>query len=117
MAHKTEWLTFYIVLTDAALVKQYQAQYPEGVNRAIYNPANNGGASIEFGAPFRGYTQPNTGAPYSWTPHSGLGTQGGPYPLDVATFQRTSGGFWGIGGTTTRYLWLGQFVLAGTASP
>src|SRR5262245_42366778 len=115
MATKTEWLTFYIVLTDPKLVAQYQAQYPYGVWRAPFNPGPPpSGAAIEFNAPFRGYTQPNSGAPYTWTPWSGAGSQGGPYPLNVKTFQRKTGGFLGIGGTTTTYNWLGQFVLEST---
>lgn len=117
MSTNGTYLTFYIVLTDPEKVKSYQALWPLGVPRAPYNPHDSqtgqpGGAAIEFQAPFRGYTDPNTGAPYTWTPWSGVGTQGGPYPLDVATFQRHTGGFLGIGGTTTRYYWIGQFVLA-----
>lgn len=121
MATKTEYLTFYIVLNDPELVKHYQALYPVGVNRAPYNPNVNGtgvagGAAVEFGAPFHGYTDYGLTAPYSWTPWSGYGTQGGPYPLDVATFQRKTGGFFGLFGTTTRYYWVGQFVLASPAT-
>lgn len=117
MSDKVEYLTFYIVLTDAVKVKQYQAEWPLGVNRAPYNSNVNGtgvpgGAAIEFQAPWRGYTQPTTGAPFTWAPVSGAGTNDGVYPIDVATFTRHTGGFWGIGGTTTRYYWLGQFVLA-----
>lgn len=114
-ANRTRYLTYYIVLTDPAQVTAYQAQYPTGVNRAPYNPGPPaGGAAIEFSAPFRGYTEPASGAaPYIWTPWSGVGEQDGPFPLNVARFSRHSGGFLGIGGTTITYYWIGQFVLAG----
>lgn len=117
-ANKTVNLTFYIHLTDPVVVAAKQAMYPEGVRRAPYNPGPpEGGASIEFGAPWRGYTEPAAGlAPFSWSPWSGEGEQDGPYPLNVATFSRHTGGFWGIGGTTIRYYWAGMFVLAAEAS-
>lgn len=121
----TKYLKFYIVLTDPALVKEYQertwhtgtigGRLPPGlVNRAIYNAGPpEGGAAIEFGAPFRGYEELAAGAaPYIWTPWSGEGEEDGPFPINVATFERKTGGFWGIGGTTTRYYWMGEFVLA-----
>jgi hypothetical protein len=119
VATRTQYLTYYIVLTDPDAVAAYQAQYPHGVNRAPYNAAINGGAAIEFAAPWRGYLASALGqAPYTWTPWSGAGSNAGPYPINVATFTRHTGGFWGIGGTTTKYLWIGEFVYApSTAEP
>lgn len=122
MSTKNEFLTFYIVMTDPAAVAALQ-QTPAylaagGINRAPYDPGPPvGGAAIEFAAPFRGYSQPTGPAPYIWTPWSGLGSQGGPYPLNVATFTRHTGGFWGIGGTTTHYYWIGVAVLGPTITP
>lgn len=121
MATKNQFLTFYIVLTDPDAVTALQATpaylAAGGINRAPYNPGPPaGGAAIEFAAPFKGYSQLTpSSAPYIWTPWSGLGSQGGPYPLNVATFTRKTGGFLGIGGTTTHYYWIGIAVYAGTA--
>lgn len=103
-------LTFYIVLTDPAAVASYQALYPDGVNRGPIH------AAVEFGAPWKGISAgTNLGpAPYSytdWTAGSGK-----PYPTDVAVFTRHTGGAFGIGGTTVRYLWMGKFVLAASAT-
>ncbi len=111
---KKQYLTFYICLTNADAVKQYQAQYPTGVNRAIYNAGPpEGGASIEFAAPFRGYTQPAADqAPFTWTPWRDAGGTGKVFPIDVATFTRHTGGIFGVGGTTVRYYWMGEFQLA-----
>jgi hypothetical protein len=122
MATKVLYLPFYIVLTDPDQVAAIQSTpaylAAGGINRAPYDPGPPaGGAAIEFSAPFKGFQQLTAdAAPYIWTPFSGAGSQGGPYPLDVATFQRHTGGFLGIGGTTTRYYWLGQVVYAGTAA-
>jgi hypothetical protein len=115
-ANKTMYLAFHVVLTDAAAVAAHQATYPDGVERAPYDPGPPpGGAAVEFQAPFRGYTAPAASeAPFTWTEWSGVGEQGGPYPLNVATFRRRTGGFFGIGGTTVTYKWLGDFMLAGS---
>jgi hypothetical protein len=115
-AKKSVFLTYYIVLTDPARVKEYQERVwtpspsvPVGViwERIL------GGADVQFSAPFRGYTAPaDDGAPFIWTPWSGNGETGGPYPLNVRQFERHSGGFLGIGGTTKKFYWMGNFVLA-----
>ena len=114
-ATKKMFLTYYIVLTDAAEVARLQGLYPDGVNRAPYNvgpPA--GGAAIEFSAPFKGYVEPKASlAPFIWTPWRFDASGGKPFPIDVATFTRHTGGFWGIGGTTVHYYWIGEFKLAG----
>lgn len=123
---KTVFLTYYIVLTDPEKVREYQSRQwvpspnvpPGVVNRAIYNPGPpEGGAAIEFGAPWRGYRQPALSeAPYTWTPwETGVDPYSGPYPIHVATFERRRGGFLGIGGETIRYYWMGQFELAPAA--
>lgn len=114
MATKTQYLTFFIVLPDEAAVRAYQALYPVGVNRAPYDAATAGGASIEFGAPWVGATAPPGPAPYSWSAFAALGIYSDvPFPINVATFTRHTGGFLGIGGTTTRFYWIGQFVYLG----
>jgi hypothetical protein len=116
---KTQYLTFYIVLTDAEAVAANQVLYPAGVNRAPYDagpPA--GGAAIEFSAPFRGNVEPAAGeAPFIWTPWREDDTSDKPFPIDVATFTRHTGGFLGIGGTTIKYYWIGQFVYASPTVP
>ncbi len=123
MATKIQYLTYYIVLTGADAVAAYQAQYPYGVNRAPYNPLDSttglpGGAAVEFEAPFKGYGElTSAAAPYIWTPWAKDATSGKPFPLDVATFTRKTGGFWGIGGTTTKYYWIGMFVYATPVQP
>lgn len=108
---QTTYLTFYIVLTDAALVDQYTQLYPEGVNRAPL------GAAEEFAAPWEGYDEPLADPPFSYTTWRRDDTSDAPFPLDVATFQRHTGGFFGIGGTTIRYYWMGKFVYQNPADP
>lgn len=120
MADLTRFLTYYIVLTDPDLLKQLQVQFPDGYQ---YAPAT--GAAVAFSAPWAGSfpgTDPNhvaSGtyfgpAPYTYAPEwISLNN----YDATVATFQRHSGGFWGMGGTTVRYYWVGQFVLAEPAVP
>jgi hypothetical protein len=115
------YLTYYIVLDDAARVTALQAQYPNGVNRAIQHMSGgvvDGGAVVEFGAPFKGYDElALDAAPYIWTPWRADGSADNkPFPLDVATFSRHSGGFFGIGGTTVQYYWIGRFVYAANST-
>lgn len=120
---KTQFLTFYIALTDPELVKEYQAKDwfsgPLGelktgvVNRAPL------AAATEFGAPFLGWKDPKGVGPYSWSPWAWdqFGGANGPYPLNVATFTRKTGGFWGLFKTTVKYYWMGQFVYVPGADP
>lgn len=122
MSTRNIFLPYYIVLTDPARVKALQAQYPIGVNRAIANPqppaTATGGAVIEFNAPFVGYNEAvalATTGDHIWTPYYKDGSAGGkPFPIDVAAFNRHSGGFLGLGGTTLHYMWIGAFVYAGS---
>lgn len=130
MADQTRFITYYIVLTDPDLVKQYQLQFPNGYQFAPFNPHDNatglpGGAAVAFNAPWAGSfpgTDPShvaSGtyfgpAPYTWSPEW---TSANNYDCTVASFERKTGGFWGMGGTTTRYYWLGQFVLDQPAQP
>ena len=121
---KKMYLSFNVVLTDAAQVATLNAANtppaspipgrptrPAGVNAAPL------AAAVTYAAPFRGFEAPAAGlAPFTWTPWSGQAEEDGPFPLDVATFERHSGGFWGIGGTTVRYYWMGRFVLAATGT-
>jgi hypothetical protein len=109
-SNKVRYLTYYIVLTDPDAVKALQVANPNGLNQAIGDAT--GGAVLAYSAPFRGYTDPMTGAPYIWTPNYSSAPTDKPYPIDVARFTRHTGGFLGIGGTTVTYYWIGQFVLA-----
>jgi hypothetical protein len=101
----TQYLNYYIHLTDQEQVAAYQAQFPGGVIRA---PGGTG-AQIEFAAPLQLDTQPFV-APCIRSPYF---TGGANYPVDVATFTRKSGGWFGIPllfGQTTRFYWVGRFV-------
>jgi hypothetical protein len=122
---KVQFLTYYICLNDPDLVAQYQntqwipaVTVPGTIPLGVVNRAISPGANEEFDAPFFGYTDTHTpGANYIWTPWSGIGEEDGPFPLNVATFQRKTGGFWIFGGTTVRYYWMGQFVYVPPATP
>jgi hypothetical protein len=125
MATKVQYLTFNICLTDPDLVAQYQAtQWIAALGNGapvplgIINVAPLG-AEVQFAAPFRGFVDPAPQPPsnYIWTSWSGAGEEDGPFPLNVAVFQRHTGGFWGFGGQTTRYYWMGQFVYVPPATP
>jgi hypothetical protein len=116
MADLTRFITYYIQLTDPNLVKQYQAQFPYGYQFAPYNPLDAsthlpGGAAVAFQAPWNGSTPVPAGANGTWSPDAGN------YDTTVATFTRKSGGFWGMGGTTVRYYWLGQFRASDPPTP
>jgi hypothetical protein len=129
MATKTQYLTYHIHLTDPDLVAQLQAQYPEGVNRAPYDPDDptgpngEGGAAVEFAMAAGVYPPRLSLFGVDPLPHtanflsSPWFVAAGNFPRDAATFQRKSGGFLGIGGTTIRYYWMGQFVLAAPETP
>lgn len=121
---KKHFLTFYCQLKDPVAidtsvspvptgfpsgaettVAALQAAFPHGMNTA---PAL---AAELLNAPFRGYSDPGI-APSVWAPWSSYGDDGGPYPLTSSKFQRHTGGFLGIGGTTVTYYWMGEFILA-----
>lgn len=127
MAKTNQFLTYYIVLSDPNLVKQYQAQFPLGYQFAPYNPHDSstgqpGGAAVAFSAPWSGSTPPPNsnfsayvaGGNYTYSP---VWTALNDYDQSVASFTRHSGGFWGIGGDTVTYYWVGQFQLAVPAVP
>lgn len=108
-SNKVQNLTFYIVLNDAERVAELNAQFPRGINAAPYNPGPpEQGVSIEYEAPWMGLAAPGAHLPpYSYTDWPSSPSK--PFPTNVATFQRHTGGFLGIGGTTTRYYWIGKF--------
>lgn len=117
---KTQYLEYQIHLTDAALVAELQARYPNGVIRAPYDPGPpEGGAAVEF-AQAAGVYPPAlpviasgdtwVDPPFITSPWFSMN-----YPRDVATFTRKSGGFLGIGGSTTKFYWVGTFVYAPAA--
>ena len=111
MADKTTYLTYYIVLADEALVNEWNAANPNGLG---YAPLI---AAEQFGAPYQGYVA-GTGtdalaAPFSYSPVAKYTLEESreyPYPLYVSSFIGHSGGFWGFGGHTVYYYWLGKFV-------
>lgn len=115
-SHSVRYLTYYIVLDDVARVIELQGQFPDGYQFAPYDPALPGGAAIAFNGSWSGTTDapiaPFTN--YVWSPEW---TAENAYPQDVATFERHSGGIWGIGGDTVRYYWVGRFVPSATATP
>jgi hypothetical protein len=109
-ANRVQNLTFYIVLDDAERVAELNAQYPDGVNLPPYVPGPpEGGASIDYDAPWIGLASPGAHLPpYSYTDWPSSPSK--PFPTDVHTFSRHTGGFLGIGGTTVRYYWIAKFV-------
>lgn len=110
-SNRDQFLTFFIVLTDPAAVAANQALYPTGV---ILGPVP---AAVQFAAPWQGYTQPAAAiGNYTWSPWSAAALGTGPFLTDRAVFSRHSGGVFGMGGVTTRFVWVGQFVLAATAT-
>lgn len=115
-SHAVRYLTYYIVLRDAQRVTDLQAEFPDGYQFAPYNPVLPGGAAIAFNGSWSGTTD----APippfdnYIWSPEW---TAANAYPQDVASFTRHSGGFWGIGGTTVTFYWVGRFVYKPADTP
>jgi hypothetical protein len=109
--HKDEWLNFYIVLKDAKQAAQLQADHPNGV---AMSPID---AGIAYNCFFVGYSEaaPVPPSPWVsqiiWTPWW-TDNKGHVFPTDQKEFDIHSGGFWGIGGTTTHYRWLGTFQTA-----
>jgi len=112
---KTQYLHFIIHLTDAAEVARLQGipDADPGSNQAvgaiIRAPA---GAAVEFGAPIlakaAAFVAPCITSDWFYTDAN--------YPINVATFTRKSGGWFGIPslfGTTTRFYWRGIFAYAG----
>lgn len=138
---KTQILEYTIGLPDQALVDSLNAQLDAGtgpgllvryyspaaqglvygVLRAPYNPGPpEGGAAVEFADEANIYP-PALPVRYQSDPASGpcirspWFTSGGNFPLDVATFTRKSGGWFGIPslfGQTTTFKWAGRFVYA-----
>lgn len=109
---KTQYLTYFVNLTDKALVDSLQAQYPQGVVRAPYNPVGPGGMAVEA-ANVAGVTSPlpvlSVGdafvAPSLSSPWF---TNSNTFPRDVATFTRSSG--WWIFGSSTKFYWVAFFI-------
>ncbi len=123
-SNKKQFLTFYANLKDpvaldhsagiepvgfpsgaTTTVKELQTAFPTGMNTAPLLAAS------LLKAPFRGYSNPGI-TPSIWAPWSSFGNDSGPYPLNTSKFQRHTGGFLGIGGTTVTYYWMGEFILA-----
>jgi hypothetical protein len=109
---KTQYLTYIVHLTDEALVASLNAQYPNGVIRAPYNPVGPGGMAVEA-ANLAGVTGPlpvlNEGDAFvSPSLTSGWFTNSNTFPRDVATFTISSG--WWIFGSSTKFYWVARFV-------
>jgi hypothetical protein len=114
---KTQYLQYTIHLTDPALVATLQGTTDPGSNQAVgaiirapYNAGPPpGGAAIEYNAPILPKAAPFV-APCITSPW--FDTEAN-FPLNVATFTRKSGGWFGIAwlfGTTTRFYWRGIFA-------
>lgn len=135
---KTQVLEYKIHLTDKALVDKLNAELDAGGGPTINPHAGNGilvatghqnglltaphnpgaGGASDIGAALLGvagplpvlsgsdaFTSPSLTSP--WFGHEGN------FPLDVATFTRKSGGWFGIPalfGSTTKFYWSGRFV-------
>lgn len=113
---RTQFLQYVIHLTDADRVAELQGITDPGSNQAVgaiirapYNagpPA--GGAAVEFEAPILAAAAPFV-APCITSPW--FNTEAN-FPINVATFTRKSGGWFGIPllfGETTRFYWRGVF--------
>lgn len=102
-------LTFNIYLTDLALVKQYQAQFPNGW---IHGPEP---AATELGIP---YQTPDTAfvAPCVRTSYNPTGSSH-KFLTDRAVFTLNNGGFFGFFGASTRFIWVGSFQYSPPATP
>lgn len=138
---KTQVLEYTIYLPDQALVDSLNAQIAAGtgpgellrafnwqtlqmdflgVLRAPYNVTEEGGAAVEFASeagiyppalPLELPTAPFTG-PCIRSAWFGSGSN---FPVNVATFTRKSGGWFGIPllfGSTTKFYWVGKFAYA-----
>ncbi len=120
MATRIVFLQYQINLTDKDQVDTLQ-HTDDGTGQAVGAIIRApDGAAVEFAAPILWHYDPATTpddpftAPSITSEHL-VKVQVGPlwgqkYPTNVATFTRHTGGFLGIGGTTTRYYWRGLFV-------
>lgn len=116
---KTQYLPYYVHLTDKALVESLNTQYPKGVIRAPYNPGPPVGGMAVEAAGMVGLADPlpmiENGFPVvspcltsEWFSNSS-----NTFPRNVATFTRDSG--WWIFGGSTKFYWVARFVY--TAAP
>lgn len=113
---KDQYLTYYVNVPDKALAASLQAQYPNGVNRAPYNPVGPGGMAIEAANTMiaAGLTGIPTPLPLL-SPNDAYSTPSllstwfatTSYPRDVATFTVDSNGWW-FGGKT-KFYWIARF--------
>lgn len=120
---KTQYLEFTVNLSDAALVKDLTAQWPNGKIVAPYDPGPPAGGMAVEAANDAGLTPPlpliNVGSPAlpnsltsPWFDNSNT------FPRNVATFTRSSG--WWIFGSDTKFYWVAKFAYvpaAGTIPP
>lgn len=107
---KNQFLQFTIHLTDPELVATLQGTTDPGSNQAvgaiIRAPEV---AAVDYAAPILGKTDPFD-APCITSPWFDTTEN---FPTDVATFDRKSGGWFGIAwlfGTTTHFYWRGIFA-------
>lgn len=116
-------LTYYIGLTDEAVVKEQQEKRHPRYDGKIHStpgllffapPGDHVGMTYASG-PIKGWAEPTGPGPYTWSPFfdPAAGGHDGAFPTNVATFTRKAGGFWGwLGFGATRFYWVGKFVLA-----
>jgi hypothetical protein len=112
---KTQYLQFTIHLTDAAQVETLQGTTDPGSNQAVGAIIRApDAAAIDYGAPIL-YASDPFDAPCITSPWITVVSNSSfkSYPTNVATFDRKSGGWFGISwlfGTTTHYYWRGIFA-------
>ncbi len=109
MATTTRFLEFTINLTNKTLVDAQQIAHPQGI---FISPD---AAAAAFLAPIQrvGEAVVNPGLRSAWF------ITGSEFPTNVQSFDRKSGGWFGISllfGNTIKYHWVGKFVYAGNAT-
>lgn len=109
---KTQYLEYSINLTDKSEVATLQAAYPSGI---LIAP---NAAALAYLAPIQLVTDPHPN-PGTRSAHFILANPNN-YDRNVASFQRKSGGWFGLSflfGTTTTFIWVGKFFYAPSTTP
>lgn len=113
MAHKHQYLTYYIHLTDLAVVTALQATGSTETRGAVLSAPD--GIAIERSAPIKLSTQPFV-APCLTSDWFGTPDH---FPTNVDAFDRKSGGWFGVPwlfGDTTTYHWRGIWTYSAPAT-
>jgi hypothetical protein len=107
MAHRTQYLSYQVYLTDPAQVQALQTEFPRG---RIMAPDD---AATEYSAPIQlddvAFSAPCTRSPWFQSTFN--------YPRNVYRFLKPTNGWWSLFVTGDgRFIWVAQFVYA-NASP